>query len=93
MGAGEIRVYLSHLVTDKNVAASTQNVALWALLFLYRQVLLHPRPEPRQQGRKSPLDVQRGECRPGERRQRRLDVTIGWSRWARDPRPMPGANG
>ncbi len=39
MGAGEIRVYLSHLATDKNVAASTRNVALSALLFLYRQVL------------------------------------------------------
>lgn len=39
MGVYEIRVYLSHLPTDKNVAASTQNVALSALLFLYRQVL------------------------------------------------------
>jgi hypothetical protein len=35
----EIRQYLSHLATDGNVAASTQNVALCALLFLYRQVL------------------------------------------------------
>lgn len=40
MGAGEIREYLSHLATDRNVAASTQNVALAALLFLYREVLL-----------------------------------------------------
>ena len=39
MGADEIRVYLSHLVNDKNIASSTQNVALSALLFLYRQVL------------------------------------------------------
>jgi integron integrase len=38
MGAAEIR-YLSHLATDGNVAASTQNVALSALLFLYREVL------------------------------------------------------
>src|SRR5436309_2023827 len=39
MGVDEIRQYLSHLATDKNVAASTQNVALSALLFLYREVL------------------------------------------------------
>lgn len=39
MGVDEIRVYLSHLATHKNVAASTQNIALSALLFLYRQVL------------------------------------------------------
>lgn len=39
MGVDEIRQYLSHLATDEHVAASTQNVALAALLFLYRQVL------------------------------------------------------
>lgn len=39
MGVDEIRQYLSHLATDGNVSASTQNVALSALLFLYREVL------------------------------------------------------
>ena len=39
MGEDEIRAYLSHLAVDCNVAASTQNVALAALLFLYRDVL------------------------------------------------------
>jgi integron integrase len=39
MGADEIRQYLSHLAADKKVAASTQNVALSALLFLYHEVL------------------------------------------------------
>ena len=39
MGGEEIRAYLCHLATEGNVAASTQNVALSALLFLYRQVL------------------------------------------------------
>src|SRR4029079_6279938 len=39
MGEQEIRAYLSHLAIDRNVAASTQNVALAALLFLYRTVL------------------------------------------------------
>jgi len=34
MGVDEIRQYLSHLATDQAVAASTQNVALSALLFL-----------------------------------------------------------
>lgn len=40
LGATEIRDFLAHLVNDRNVAASTQNVALHALLFLYQQVLL-----------------------------------------------------
>ena len=39
MGVDEIRQYLSHLATEGQVAASTQNVALAALLFLYREVL------------------------------------------------------
>jgi len=39
MGVDEIRQYLSHLATVGQVAASTQNVALSALLFLYREVL------------------------------------------------------
>lgn len=40
MGTDEIRQYLSHMATNGNVAASTQNVALAALLFLYREVLV-----------------------------------------------------
>jgi integron integrase len=39
MGAEEIRAFLSYLAVHEHVAASTQNVALNALLFLYRQVL------------------------------------------------------
>lgn len=39
MGTDEIRLFLSHLAVDGNVAASTQNVALCALLFLYHDVL------------------------------------------------------
>lgn len=45
MGVDEIRGYLSHLATHKNVAASTQNIALSALLFLYRQVLKSDLPD------------------------------------------------
>ena len=39
MGEEEIRAFLTHLASDRNVAASTQNQALSAVLFLYREVL------------------------------------------------------
>ncbi len=39
MGANEIRAFLIHLAAERNVAASTQNQALSAILFLYREVL------------------------------------------------------
>lgn len=39
MGAEEIRNFLSHLATERNVSASTQNQAKSALLFLYKEVL------------------------------------------------------
>ena len=42
MGTPEIRDFLSHLAVEKNVSASTQNVAFAALLFLYRDVLTLP---------------------------------------------------
>jgi hypothetical protein len=39
MGAAEVEAFLSDLAVHKNVSASTQNQALAALLFLYKQVL------------------------------------------------------
>jgi integron integrase len=39
MGTAEIEAFLTYLAVEKNVAASTQNQALSALLFLYRTVL------------------------------------------------------
>jgi site-specific recombinase XerD len=39
MGADEVKAFLSHLATQMNVAASTQNQAFSALLFLYQEVL------------------------------------------------------
>ena len=39
MGAQEIEAFLTHLAVHENVAASTQNQALQAILFLYREVL------------------------------------------------------
>ena len=39
MGVLEIEAFLTHLAVNERVAASTQNQALSALLFLYREVL------------------------------------------------------
>lgn len=39
MGKQEAEQFLSHLAVDRNVAASTQNQALSAILFLYKEVL------------------------------------------------------
>lgn len=39
MSGEEINAFLTHLAVDEKVAASTQNQALSALLFLYREVL------------------------------------------------------
>lgn len=44
MGAAEIEAYLSHLAVKRDVSASTQNQALAALLFLYREVLKQELP-------------------------------------------------
>lgn len=42
MGERHVTAFLSHLATERRVAASTQNQALAALLFLYREVLDTP---------------------------------------------------
>jgi site-specific recombinase XerD len=42
MGSAEIEAFLTHLAVDQQVAASTQNQALSALLFWYRDVLKTP---------------------------------------------------
>lgn len=39
MGAPEVEAFLTHLAVDGQVAAATQNQALSALLFLYKEVL------------------------------------------------------
>ena len=39
MGATEVEAFLTHLAVDGKVSASTQNQALSALLFLYKEVL------------------------------------------------------
>jgi len=40
MGVPEIQAFIIYLANDQNVAASTQNQALSAILFLYRNILL-----------------------------------------------------
>jgi integron integrase len=44
MGIPEIEAFLSYLAIEENVAASTQNVALSALIFLYKEVLRIDQP-------------------------------------------------
>ena len=39
MGAEEVATFLSHLALDRNVSASTQNQALCALIFTYKNVV------------------------------------------------------
>jgi hypothetical protein len=39
MGAAEVKAFLTYLAVGQRVSAATQNQALRALLFLYRQVL------------------------------------------------------
>ena len=42
MGVPEIEQFLTHLAVPESIAAPTQNQALSAILFLYRQVLQVP---------------------------------------------------
>ncbi|HMA89779.1 MAG TPA: integron integrase [Burkholderiales bacterium] len=44
LGAPEVTAFLTHLARDRDVAAATQNQALAALLFLYKEVLGQPLP-------------------------------------------------
>lgn len=47
-GRLKLEAYLTHLAVNDHVAASTQNVALCALLFLYRDVLQVEMPQIQQ---------------------------------------------
>lgn len=42
LGEAEVTAFLSHLAVERDVAAATQNQALSALLFLYKEVLGRP---------------------------------------------------
>ncbi len=66
MGETEIRQYISHLAVDARISASTQTVALSALLFLYREVLKKDLPyvkniERAKRGKRLPVVFTRSE--------------------------------
>lgn len=69
MGATEINQFITHLVTGRNVSASTQNQALSAILFLYRHVLNIKLDETLigfsrpQQGKRVPVVLSKDEAR------------------------------
>ena len=68
MGVDEIRESLSHLAIKKRVAASTENIALNSLLFLYKQVLCLDLPyidniERAQQPKRLPVVFTQNEVR------------------------------
>jgi len=42
MGSPEVAAFITHLATERKVAASTQNQALSAIIFLYREILRQP---------------------------------------------------
>ncbi len=68
MHAAEVQAYLSHLAVERNVAAATQNQALNAISFLYREVLVMElgaigRIERPTRGRKLPAVLTKDEVR------------------------------
>lgn len=42
MGTSEVELFLNHLARDRQVSASTQTIALNAIVFLYNDVLEKP---------------------------------------------------
>lgn len=66
MGAAEVEAFLTHLAVEGRVAASTQNQARAALLFLYREVLQQELPwlegvEVAKESRRIPVVLTHGE--------------------------------
>ena len=61
MGADEVKGFLTHLAVQRRVAAATQNQALNALVFLYKEVIggelgWLDGPEPAKRGQRLPTD-------------------------------------
>lgn len=68
MAEDEVAEFLTHLARDLSVAASTQNQALSALLFLYKEVLKHEigwleKVERAKKPPKLPVVLSRGEVK------------------------------
>jgi integrase len=69
MGPAEVHSFLTHLAANRNVAVSTQNQALNAVVFLYKQVLHQPLGDFSEAVRASkprrvPVVLSREEVRP-----------------------------
>ncbi len=68
LGAAEVKAFLEYLAIERQVAASTQNQALNALVFLYKQVLKQPLDtlesfKRAKQPRRLPVVLTRSEAR------------------------------
>lgn len=68
MGPVEIRAFLTHLACNRNVSASTQNQAMNAILFMYREVLRREPGEfsefqPARRGKRLPTVLTVGEVK------------------------------
>lgn len=68
MSAIEVEAFLTHLAVEKNVTASTQNQALFAILFLYREVLKINLPwlkefTPAKKSERIPVVLTKGEIK------------------------------
>ena len=68
MAEAEVAEFLTHLARDRDVSASTQNQALSALLFLYKEVLKHEigwleKVERAKKPPKLPVVLSRGEVK------------------------------
>jgi integron integrase len=79
MGEAEIRTFISHLAVEGEISASTQTVALSALLFLYRDVLKKELPyvsniERAQKPKRLPLVFTRDETK-------RILATLEGAHW------------
>ena len=55
LGEPEVSAFLSHLASERNVAAAARNRMLAALLFRYKQALGRDMPRPRIHGRRAYL--------------------------------------
>ena len=79
MGAAEVSAFLTHLAVKRQVAASTQNQTLAALLFLYKNVLKEELPwlknvERAKRPARIPLVLTRAEVK-------RLLIQLGQQNW------------
>ena len=82
MGAAEVRGFLTHLAVERNVAAATQNQALNALVFLYREVIGGELEwlggfEPARRGQRLPEVLSRQEAQAVLRRLKGTHALIG----------------